>query len=152
MDHDQEVAAKRDYSTAILESKARSPNRLVVDDAEGGVAVDTSAVALSLATMAALNFFDGDVVTLRGKRRRETVCYVRRDETCPDGMARLNRVVRGNLRLHLGDLVTVNPCANMKHATKIAISPFEDSVDGISGNLLEAYLIRKYIYCIILLT
>ncbi|KAM0906041.1 hypothetical protein ACQ4PT_017010 [Festuca glaucescens] len=145
MDLDQEVAAKRDYSTAILEpSKKRSPNRLVVDDAEGGVAVDSSAVALSLATMEALNLFKGDAVTLRGKRRRETVCYARKDDTCPDGMARLNRVVRGNLRLHLSDLVTVNPCANIKQATKIACSPFEDSVEGISGNLFEAYLIPYF--------
>ncbi|KAM3372759.1 hypothetical protein ACQJBY_019569 [Aegilops geniculata] len=130
---------KKDYSTAILERK-KAPNRLVVDDAEGGVAVDSSTVALSPGTMDALDLFNGDVVALRGKRRRETVCYAAKDESCPDGLARVNRVVRGNLRLRLGDLVTVAPCGAVKDAARVAISPFEDSVDGISGNLFDAYV------------
>ncbi|XBI51796.1 hypothetical protein VPH35_034271 [Triticum aestivum] len=130
---------KKDYSTAILERK-RAPNRLVVDDAEGGVAVDSSTVALSPGTMDALDLFNGDVVALRGKRRRETVYYAAKDESCPDGLARVNRVVRGNLRLRLGDLVTVAPCGAVKDAARVAISPFEDSVDGISGNLFDAYV------------
>ncbi|VAH25261.1 unnamed protein product [Triticum turgidum subsp. durum] len=130
---------KKDYSTAILERK-KAPNRLVVDDAEGGVAVDSSTVALSPGTMDALDLFNGDVVALRGKRRRETVCYAAKDASCPDGLARVNRVVRGNLRLRLGDLVTVVPCPGVKDAARVAISPFEDSVDGISGNLFDAYV------------
>uniref|UniRef100_A0A8I6WN64 Uncharacterized protein n=2 Tax=Hordeum vulgare subsp. vulgare TaxID=112509 RepID=A0A8I6WN64_HORVV len=130
---------KKDYSTAILERK-KAPNRLVVDDAEGGVAVDSSRVALSPATMDALHIFRNDVVVLRGKRRRETVCYAAKDESCPDGLARVNRVVRGNLRLRLGDLVTVSLCAGIKDAARVAICPYEDSVDGISGNLFDAYL------------
>ena len=140
----EESGGKMDYSTAILQpKKTRSPNRLAVDDAEGGVAVDSSTVALSVSTMATLNIFQGEPVTLRGKRRRETVCYARADESCPDGRARLNRVVRGNLRVHLYDYVTVNPCGDIKHATKVAYSPFEDSVEGITGDLFEAYVKRK---------
>lgn len=136
--------AKRDYSTAILERK-KAPNRLVADDAEGGVAVDNSRVALSPATMAALDIYKGDVVSLRGKRRCETVCYAVPDESCPDARVRINRVVRGNLRLRLGDLVTVNPCPNVPHGKRIMVQPFDDSVEGITGDLFEAYLKRKYI-------
>ena len=71
------------------------------------------------------------------------MCYAKQDESCPNGMARLNRVVRGNLRVHLADTVTVNPCGNIKHATKLSYSPFEDTIEGITGNLFEAYVKRK---------
>uniref|UniRef100_A0A0D9X7S6 AAA+ ATPase domain-containing protein n=1 Tax=Leersia perrieri TaxID=77586 RepID=A0A0D9X7S6_9ORYZ len=130
---------KRDYSTAILERK-KAPNRLMADDAEGGVAVDNSTVALSEATMMELSLFCGDLVTLRGKRRRETVCYVHTDESCPDGRIRLSRGVRANLRVHLGDLVTVKRCADVKNARKVELRFFDDSVEGISGNLFETYI------------
>ncbi len=52
---------KKDFSTAILERK-KSPNRLIVDDA---VNDDNSVVALSNATMEALQLFRGDTVLLK---------------------------------------------------------------------------------------
>ncbi|KAF0899169.1 hypothetical protein E2562_013387 [Oryza meyeriana var. granulata] len=131
--------SKMDYSTAILERK-KAPNRLMADDAEGGVAVDNSTAALSEATMAELNIFSGSLVTLRGKRRRETVCYAHKDESCPHGCLRLSRGVRCNLRVRLGDIVTVNPCPDIKNAKKVQIRPLDDSVKGISGDLFESYL------------
>uniref|UniRef100_A0A0E0LUY6 AAA+ ATPase domain-containing protein n=1 Tax=Oryza punctata TaxID=4537 RepID=A0A0E0LUY6_ORYPU len=122
----------KDYSSmAILELK-KSPNRLMADDAEGVVAVDNSTVTLSEATMEELGIFRGDLVTLRGKRRRETVCYAQKDESCPDGRLRLSRGVRSNLHVRLGDLVT--------NATKVQLHPFDDSVEGIFGDLFEPYL------------
>ncbi|KAL6596125.1 hypothetical protein ACP70R_047489 [Stipagrostis hirtigluma subsp. patula] len=132
-------AGKKDYSTAILERKM-APNRLVADDAEGGVAVDNSTVVLSPAVMERLDLFEGDLVSLRGKRRRETVCYAVPDDSCPDARARINRVVRGNLRLRLGDLVTVNPCRGIKNGTRVQLRPFEDTVEGLAGDLFAAYI------------
>ncbi|KAL6900849.1 hypothetical protein ACP4OV_005525 [Aristida adscensionis] len=134
-----DTGKKKDYSTAILERK-KAPNRLVADDAEGGAAVDNSTVALAPAVMDHLDLFVGDLVTLRGKRRRETVCYAVRDDSCPDGRARVNRVVRGNLRLRLGDLLTVNPRGTVANGTRVQLCPFEDSVEGIAGDLFDAYL------------
>ncbi|GJN16257.1 hypothetical protein PR202_gb03223 [Eleusine coracana subsp. coracana] len=94
--------------------------------------------------MEKLDIFNGDVVMLRGKRRRETACYASQDPSCPDGRARMNRVVRGNLRLRLGDVVTVNPVNGVvADAKKVLVVPFEDTVDRISGDLFEAYL-RPY--------
>ena len=42
---------------------------------------------------------------LQGKRRKETVCIVLADDTCEAPKVRLNRVVRNNLRVRLGDIV-----------------------------------------------
>lgn len=42
---------------------------------------------------------------LKGKKRREAVCIVLSDDTCSDEKIRMNRVVRNNLRVHLGDVI-----------------------------------------------
>lgn len=52
-----------------------------------------------------LNLFRGDTVILKGKKRKETVCIVLSDDTCPNDKIRMNRVVRNNLRVRLGDVV-----------------------------------------------
>ncbi|CAF4461485.1 unnamed protein product, partial [Rotaria socialis] len=46
-------------------------NRLLIEDSLND---DNSAVALSQAKMNELLLFRGDTVTLRGKKRRETIC------------------------------------------------------------------------------
>lgn len=57
------------------------------------------------AKMDELQLFRGDAVLLKGKRRRETVCIVLSDDTAPDDKIRINRCVRNNLRIRLGDIV-----------------------------------------------
>lgn len=42
---------------------------------------------------------------LKGKKRREAVCIVLSDDTCSDEKIRMNRVVRNNLRVRLGDVI-----------------------------------------------
>ncbi|KAH0627750.1 hypothetical protein JD844_008036 [Phrynosoma platyrhinos] len=90
-----------DLSTAILKQKNR-PNRLIVDEA---INEDNSVVSLSQAKMDELQLFRGDTVLLKGKKRREAVCIVLSDDTCSDEKIRMNRVVRNNLRVRLGDVI-----------------------------------------------
>jgi transitional endoplasmic reticulum ATPase len=59
----------------------------------------------SQAKMDELQLFRGDTVLLKGKRRKETVCIVLSDDTTPDDKIRINRCVRNNLRVRLGDVV-----------------------------------------------
>lgn len=42
---------------------------------------------------------------MKGKKRRETVCIVLSDDSCSDEKVRMNRVVRNNLRVRLGDVI-----------------------------------------------
>jgi len=67
-----------------------------------------SVVALSLKTMEALQLFRGDTVLLKGKKRKDTVCIVLADDTCDESRIRINKVVRRNLRVRLGDVVSVH--------------------------------------------
>ncbi len=57
------------------------------------------------AKMDELQLFRGDTVMLKGKKRKESVCIVLSDDTCPTDKIRMNRVVRHNLRVRLGDVV-----------------------------------------------
>ena len=52
-----------------------------------------------------LQLFRGDTVLLKGKKRRDTVCIVLSDDKLTDEKIRINRVVRNNLRVRLGDIV-----------------------------------------------
>ena len=55
-----------------------------------------------------LQLFRGDTVLLKGKKRKDTVCIVLADENCEEGKIRMNKVVRKNLRVRLGDVVSVH--------------------------------------------
>jgi transitional endoplasmic reticulum ATPase len=127
---------KKDYSTAILERK-KAPNRLFVEEA---INDDNSVVALHPNTMERLQLFRGDTVLIKGKKRRDTVCIVLHDETVDESKMRMNKVVRANLRVRLGDLVSVHPCPDIKYGKRIHVLPIDDTIEGLSGNLFDLYL------------
>ena len=84
--------------------------------------------------------FRGDTVLLKGKKRKDTVCIVLADDTCDNHKIRLNKVVRKNLRVKLGDVVSVHQCANVKYGKRVHILPIDDTIEGVTGNLFETYL------------
>jgi transitional endoplasmic reticulum ATPase len=56
----------------------------------------------------------------------------------------MNKVVRKNLKVRLGDTVIVKPSTNTPNLSKIHILPFDDSVEGITGDLTQTYLIPYF--------
>jgi len=125
-----------ELATAILKKKDR-PNRLIVEDAAND---DNSVVALSQSKMDQLELFRGDSVLLKGKKRKETVCIVLSDDTVSDERIRMNRVVRNNLRLRLGDVVSITACSDIKYGKRIHVLPIDDTIEGLTGNWFEVYL------------
>lgn len=109
-----------------------SPSQAVNDD--------NSVVTLHPKTMETLDLFRGDTVLLKGKKRKDTVCIVLSDDTCEEAKIRLNKVVRKNLRVRLGDIVSVHQCPDVKYGQRVHVLPFEDTVEGITGNLFDAFL------------
>lgn len=60
----------------------------------------------------------------------------------------MNKVVRRNLRVRMGDVVSVHPCPNdVPNATKIHVLPFADTVEGITGDITQTYLIPYFKDC-----
>eukprot|EP00397_Hematodinium_sp_SG-2012_P006382 GEMP01006412.1.p1 GENE.GEMP01006412.1~~GEMP01006412.1.p1 ORF type:complete len:785 (+),score=203.77 GEMP01006412.1:269-2623(+) len=115
----------------------RSPNRLVVEEALND---DNSVVSLSPAKMEELNLFRGDNVLIKGKKRKDTVCIVLADEGLDDSKLRLNKVVRKNLRVRLGDIVSIHACGDVPYGKRVHVLPIDDTIEGITGNIFETYL------------
>eukprot|EP00919_Chromeraceae_sp_WS-2016_P080604 GHVR01190561.1.p1 GENE.GHVR01190561.1~~GHVR01190561.1.p1 ORF type:complete len:798 (+),score=224.09 GHVR01190561.1:94-2487(+) len=118
-------------------TKKKSPNRLVVEEA---INDDNSVVALSSNKMEELQIFRGDTVLIKGKKRHDTVCIVLADNDLEEGKIRINKVVRKNLRLRLGDVCSVHSCGDVPYGKRIHVLPLDDTIEGITGNLFDAYL------------
>ncbi|XP_012554675.2 transitional endoplasmic reticulum ATPase [Hydra vulgaris] len=126
-----------EIATAILKSKAK-PNRLMVEEA---VTDDNSVVTMSAEKMEELQLFRGDTVLLKGKRKKETVCIVlSNEEAASNDKVGMNRVVRQNLRVRLGDIVSVQACPDVKYGKRIHVLPLDDTVEGLTGSLFEVFL------------
>lgn len=80
--------------------------------------------------MDTLQLFRGDTVLVRGKKRKDTVLIVLADDELDDGSARINRVVRHNLRVKHGDMITIHPCPDIKYVSiMLALQPMGDFVN-----------------------
>ena len=133
---------KKDYSTAILNAK-KAPNKLLVEEA---VNDDNSTVYMTAGKLEELGLFKGDPVLLVGKRRKTSIVVALQESGngIDHGKIRMNKVVRKNLKLRLGDTVIVKPSTNTPNLSKIHILPFDDSVEGITGDLTQTYLIPYF--------
>lgn len=70
---------------------------------------DNSTIQISQAKMSELKIFKGDPIMIKGKKRKETICVALIDNKLEDGKIRMNKVIRKNLRVRLGDVVQIRP-------------------------------------------
>lgn len=80
---------------------------------------------------------------IQGKKRKDTVVIALADETCDEPKIRMNKVVRSNLRVRLGDVVSVHQCPDVKYGKRVHILPIDDTIEGLTGDLFDAFLKRK---------
>ncbi|XP_036952064.1 zgc:136908 isoform X2 [Acanthopagrus latus] len=52
----------------------------------------------------------------------------------------MNRVTRNNLRVRLGDVVSIHACPDIKYGKRIHVLPIDDTIEGLTGNLFEVFL------------
>ncbi|KAJ1421930.1 DNA/pantothenate metabolism flavoprotein [Ochromonadaceae sp. CCMP2298] len=115
-----------------------APNRLIVADA---IIDDNSTVCLSAAKMEELQLIRGDTVLLEGREgRTRTLCIVLSSNETEGVNIRMNKVVRKNLYVRLGDTVTITVKNDVPYCKKVRILPLEDTIEGVTCNLLEVYL------------
>ncbi|KAF5789615.1 putative vesicle-fusing ATPase [Helianthus annuus] len=75
------------------------------------------------------------MVRVQGQKRRDTICIALADGTCEEPKIRMSKVVRLNLRVRLGDVVSLHQYGKCVH-----ILPIDDTIEGVAGNLFDAYL------------
>ncbi|KAJ3531095.1 hypothetical protein NMY22_g8294 [Coprinellus aureogranulatus] len=121
-----------DVSTAILRPK-KSPYRLIVDEA----ATDDNSVATLTQTRWKLS--SSSAVTLV-KKRKDTVLICLSFDDVEEGSIKFNKVAHNNLRVKLGDLVDLHACLDIKYGKRIHVLPFDDSIEGLGGNIFDVYL------------
>lgn len=69
-------------------------------------------------------------------------------EDAKDIHIHMNKTVRRNLRVRIGDTVSIHPVPeDVPNATKIHVLPFADSIEGITGNITQTYLIPYFKDC-----
>jgi transitional endoplasmic reticulum ATPase len=124
-----------------------------------GPSADPFIVAtLNPVTMETLQLFRGDTIIVRfvielsllgvlsltrrlsGKKRRDTVLICLSSDDVEEGRIQVNKVARNNLRVKLGDLVNVHQCLDIKYGKRAHILPFDDSIEGLSGNIFDVYI------------
>jgi len=101
---------------------------------------DNSIIGLHPDKLDELGFFRGEIVIIKGKRRKETLAIAIPDESCQVGCIQMNKVVRRNLAVMLGDVVSVHRCEDCPNADKVTILPYADTIEGITGDLFEQFL------------
>lgn len=80
------------------------------------------------------------VKLLLGKKRKDTLAIVESDDTTKNDKVRMSKVTRSNLRLRLGDTVTVTALPDVKFAKTIHVLPFDDTIEGLTGNLFDVFI------------
>ena len=123
---------------SLNDKKKKAPNRLVVEEPINHD--DNSVILLHPDTMHTLNFFHGDTVLIKGKKRRDTVCVVLDDAACDSSKVFMNKVVRSNLRVRLGDVVSIHHCHGINYGNRVHVLPIDDTIEGLTGSIFDAYL------------
>ena len=126
----------KDLAMAIL-TKKMTLNTLMVEEA---AADDDSTVALHQDKMTKLGLVDGDIVLMKGKKRKDTIAVVLADEDTADVKVRMTKVVRSNLRVRLGDTVELSKFTDVATAKSVQVLPFADTVEGLTGDLYDVFV------------
>ena len=132
-----EISMTKDDPAPSPGPKKRPLHKLIVEEASTD---DNSVVTLNAKRMDELNLFRGDCVLIKGKKRRDTVCICLTDNDTEEGKVRMNKVVRKNLRVRLGDTVSLSVPPEVPYGRRIHVLPLDDTIEGLSGNLFDIYL------------
>merc|ERR1712100_569407 len=101
---------------------------------------ENSAVYLNSKKVEELNLFRGDTVLIKGKKRKDTVSIIMTDDSCEDKKIRLNEVIRKNIGVKIGDIITIHPFSDLKFGKRIHVLPFEDTIVDVKKSLFEDFL------------
>jgi hypothetical protein len=52
----------------------------------------------------------------------------------------MNKCIRKNLKVRLGDVVSIHQCPDVKYGKRVHILPIDDTIEGITGNLFDVFL------------
>ena len=79
--------------------------------------------------MEELQILKGYTILLKGKNGRDTVCIalsIENGDNLTNNKIRMNKVVKNNLEIDFGDIISVHPYPDIPDGNHIDISPIDD--------------------------
>ena len=124
--------------------KPRLDHTLMVE--EPGSDLDNGVAAVHPDKADELGVMSADIVRLRGKRSRETLCTLEVDEKVPIGSVWLSRTTRDIVRTPAGQSLKVYHCDKVKPGLRVQLSPVKDADGGLSiEEILEQVVKPHYV-------
>jgi transitional endoplasmic reticulum ATPase len=105
---------------------------------------DGSTALLHPKKLAQLGLMEGDIVRLKGKRDRDTLCTAQESAAVPEGSVVLSAVTRTNLNLNLGETTKAYRCDSVKNGERLVVLPFADAMGGLSAEEVHEQLVKPY--------
>jgi transitional endoplasmic reticulum ATPase len=77
---------------------------------------------------------------LKGRGCRDTVALVPSDNFIEPVKIQMNKCIQQNRYFFLGDIASIFSCSDCPTCTRVAILPFKDTVELLSGHLFDTFL------------
>jgi len=89
-----------------------------------------------------LKFVNSDMILVKGKKRHESPAVLFIDDSGNSDKEKIymNKVLRKNLRVRLGDMISIKKIDDLPNCQQIHVLPFSDSIEGVTGNLFDTYI------------
>ncbi|KAG0417028.1 Cell division control protein 48, partial [Dictyocoela roeselum] len=126
---------KDDFSAAILEN--RTKNSFFMQQPPS--TLKNFHIGINRAMIEKHELSRNDYILVKGKKRSECV-FVIQEAECADSDVLLTRESRNNLKGRLGDLVKIYEIPNIMKLSFVEMIPIKETIEGITGNLFEAFL------------
>jgi len=113
----------------------------------GDTEQDGSTCLIPASKLLQLGLIEGDIVRLKGRRDRETLCTVHEasQNTVGDAII-LSAVTRANLKLSPGERTKVYRCDAILCAQRVVVAPFADAMGGLTSQQIHEQLITPHFH------
>jgi len=147
---DRPNAAKiRQLEEAVLSSRPLSDNAFTAQLDGGGVDEGVAVVHVSKNRAKKLSLKTGDLVSVRGKKRKYSMAAVHVGGGVGESVVQLSTTVARNIRVRNGDHVVINPINNdeVVEAEQVTVQPFSEDVTSagdLSADDLTANFVKQH--------
>ncbi|KMZ89497.1 cell division cycle ATPase [Plasmodium vivax Brazil I] len=107
--------------------------------------IDNCEIYLSKAKMEELNLSEGFTVLLKGKKKKEMLAIAKLDRRLQKHFVVISFAMKKNLRLMHNDIIKIFPLMKVHPLRTVVLSPFSDTVGGLSKAELEQEVLRPYL-------
>ena len=131
-----------DHSTAILETKIENSLRVLGDDSRKE-RLHPYEICIHSNRAKTQDFYQDAPIRVLGKKQRENIMIVVFDDKIPEDTCVLSKESRSNLRVRINDYVKLynQDMKDIPEVTECSFFPIEDTVENITGDLFEAYIV-----------